>query len=187
MPLRALLIGILGAALTAGFVTAAPRARRFFSARHGVGIETPVGWSLSRHTGYPDVLAVLVHPSGGRMSLSAAPTAATTAQALAEQSRRGMEAQRLTIGKVAAGARGGVELQATNAARGETLRQLYLVRAVGSAAHQGVVLTLVARDAEFAALTPAFDWAATHLALEPPTGTEPRPEGADAGTGASAP
>lgn len=178
MPLS---IGLLGAALAAGFVTAAPRARRFFSARHGVGIETPVGWSLSKHTGFPDVLAVLLHPSGGRLSLSAAPTTAATAQALAEQSRRGLEAQKLAIGRVGAGARGGVELQANNAARGETLRQLYLVRTVTGGARQAIVLTLVARDDDFAGLAPTFEWAAAHLALEAPLSV---PEAVDAGASA---
>jgi hypothetical protein len=183
-PFVAVSIGILGIALAAGLVTAAPRARRFFSPRHGVGIEAPIGWSLSKHTGFPDVLAVLVHPSGARISLSAAPTLAATPQALAQESRRGMEAQRLSIGRVAAGSRGGVELQATNAGRGETLRQLYLVRPMGNA-HQGIVLTLVARDDTFAAVAPAFTWAADHLALEVPTGMpEPRSAGADAGASA---
>jgi hypothetical protein len=174
-------IGLLGAALAAGLVTAAPRARRFFSPRHGVGIETPVGWSLSKHTGFPDVLAVLLHPSGGRLSLSAAPTTAATAQALAEQSRRGLEAQKLAIGRVGAGARGGVELQASNATRGETLRQLYLVRPVSGGARQAIVLTLVARDDAFAALAPTFEWAAAHLALEAPLSV---PEVVDAGASA---
>lgn len=184
-PLQALSIGILGAALAAGLATAAPRARRFFSAHHGVGIEVPVGWSLSRHTGYPDVLAVLIHPSGGRLSLSVAPTTAATAQVLADESRRGLEAQHLTIGRVGAGARGGVELGATNATRGEALRQLYVVRPVG-AARQGIVLTLAARNDAFAALTPAFDWAVAHLSLETPTGAaELRPAGADGGASAA--
>jgi hypothetical protein len=174
-------IGLLGVALLAGLVTAAPRARRFFSARHGVGIETPVGWSLSKHTGFPDVLAVLLHPSGGRLSLSAAPTIAPTAQALADQSRRGLEAQKLAIARVGAGARGGVELQARNAARRETLRQLYLVRPVNGGARQAVVLTLVAPDDAFVSLSPTFEWAAAHLALEAPLGA---PDSADAGSSA---
>jgi hypothetical protein len=181
-PLLPVSIVLLGAALAAGLVTAAPRARRFFSARHGVGIDAPVGWSLAKHTGFPDVLAVLLHPSGGRLSISAAPTRAATAQALAEESRRGLEAQRLTIGRVAAGARGGVELQAVNSARGETLRQLYLVRPVNGGARQAIVLTLVARDDAFVALAPTFEWAAAHLALEQPAGA---PESPDAGASAA--
>src|SRR5262245_51655935 len=50
--LRPVSIVILGAVLAGGLAVAAPRERRFFSARHGVGVETPIGWSLSRHTGY---------------------------------------------------------------------------------------------------------------------------------------
>ncbi|HEY5088646.1 MAG TPA: hypothetical protein VIK30_01685, partial [Polyangia bacterium] len=41
---------------------------RFLSTRAGVGLETPPGWSLSLHTGYPDVLCVLIHPGGSRIS-----------------------------------------------------------------------------------------------------------------------
>src|SRR4051812_5296476 len=41
--------------------TGSSRERRYFSARHGVGIEAPPGWTLTQHTGYPTVLVALVH------------------------------------------------------------------------------------------------------------------------------
>ena len=47
------------------------RERRFYSARAGVGLEAPPGWNLSAHTGYLNVLCLLVHPSGSRISLAA--------------------------------------------------------------------------------------------------------------------
>ena len=43
--------------------------RRYFSARHGIGVEAPPGWTLSQHTGYPTVLVALVHPGGSRISI----------------------------------------------------------------------------------------------------------------------
>ena len=43
--------------------TGAGKERHFFSARHGVGVEAPLGWALSLHTGYPTVL--VAHGSFG--------------------------------------------------------------------------------------------------------------------------
>jgi hypothetical protein len=165
-------ISLLGLTLTWGLVVASPRDRRFFSARYGVGVDAPPGWTLSQHTGYPNILVVLVHPNGGRISVSAAPTPAPDAQALAEQNRRGLEAQHFVIARVGAGPRGGVQVDAHSNTRSDLLRQLYLVRPTGKGTRQAVVLTLVARSETLTALVPGFDWAAAHLALEPPTGTD---------------
>jgi hypothetical protein len=148
--------------------TGASRERRFFSARLGVGVETPNGWTLSQHTGYSEILCVLVHPDGSRISLSAAATKASDAKALAEQSRRGLEAQHLTITRVAPGPRGGVLLDARGAGRPTELRQLYIVRPAGAGKAQGVVLTLSTRTDLLPTAQPAFDWAIAHLTMEPP-------------------
>jgi hypothetical protein len=171
-------IALLGVAISVGIATAALRERRFFSARHGVGIEAPTGWTLSQHTGYPDILVLLLHPDGSRISLSVAPTAAADARALVEQSRRGLEAQRLAITHVTGGPRAGALVDARNAARGSQLRQLYVVRPVGGGKRQAVVLTLVARAETFGSAASGFEWAMAHLALEPPAGA---PETPDAG------
>jgi hypothetical protein len=183
-PLLPLSIALLGLALCSasfGVARAALRERRFFSARLGVGIEAPTGWTLSQHTGYPDIIVVLIHPDGSRISVSVAPTPVADARALAEQSRRGLEAQHLSITHVAAGPRGGVLLDARNAARGSELRQLYLVRAVGGGKRQAVVLTLAARAETVGVAVTAFDWAVTHLQLEVPAGAVEAPDaGADA-------
>jgi hypothetical protein len=156
--------------------TASPRDRRFWSARHGVGLDAPNGWTLSQHTGYPEIIVLLLHPDGSRISVSAATTTARDALALAEQSRRGLEAQHLVIARVADGPRGGVEVVARNAALASELRQLYLVRPLGDGKSQAVVLTLVTRTDVLATDGPAFDWVATHLLLEPPAGTEAPPD-----------
>lgn len=169
-------------ALVAGFAfvlcargaSAGTRERRFFSARLGVGVEAPVGWTLSLHTGYPEILVVLLHPDGSRISLSAAPTTVVDAHALVEQSRRGLEAQHLTITRVAAGARGGVLVDTRGA--GRELRQYYLVRAAGPGKRQGVVLTLTTRAETLASAGPAFDAAVASLQLEAPAGSEAKSE-----------
>jgi len=167
---------VIAALALATRAEASPRERRFFSAKQGVGVDAPNGWTLSEQTGYPEILVVLMHPDGSRISVSAAPTTAPDARALAEQSRRGLEAQHLTIARVAAGARGGVALDAQNAARASALRQLYLVRPTGGGKRQGIVLTLVARAGALASAGPAFEWVVEHLALEPPTGATEEPD-----------
>jgi hypothetical protein len=157
--------------------TGASRDRRFFSAREGVGIEAPAGWALSLHTGYPEILCVLLHPDGSRISLSAAPTKAADAKALVEQSRRGLEAQHFAIARVGTGPPCGVAFDARAAGSGAELRQLYLVRPAGAGRTQAIVLTLSTRAATLAADGPAFDSVVAHLALETPTGAEePRPD-----------
>jgi hypothetical protein len=166
-------LSLVLAGLTAGrSASGASRDRRFFSARLGVGVDAPTGWTLSLHTGYPEILCVLVHPDGSRISLSASATKATDAKALAEQSRRGLEAQHLSITRVAPGARGGVLLEAKGAGRPTELRQLYIVRPAGAGKSQGVVLTLSTRADVLATAAPAFDWTVAHLALEPPSGAD---------------
>ena len=144
------------------------RDRRFFSAREGVGIDAPGGWTLSLHTGYPEILCVLLHPDGSRISVSAALTKMADAKALAEQSRKGLEAQHLAIAKIAAGPRGGVLLEAHGAGKDAELRQLYLVRGAGAGKRQGIVVTLSTHAATLTTASPAFDWAVAHLVLEVP-------------------
>jgi hypothetical protein len=166
----------LALAFTFGAARAGSRDRRFFSARHGVGIEAPTGWTLSQHTGYPEIIVVLLHPDGSRISVSVAPTKAADAQALADQSRKGLEAQHLSIERVGAGPRGSVQLEAKNAARASELRQLYFVRAIGGGKRQAVVLTLVAPSDALALAAPAFDWTAAHATFETPTGAAEPPD-----------
>lgn len=168
-------------ALDWGAAGAASRDRRFFSARHGVGVEAPTGWALSQHTGYPEIIVVLLHPDGSRISVSVAPTKAADARQLAEESRKGLEAQHLVIGRVGPGPHGGVLVDAKNAARASELRQLYFVRPIGGGKRQAVVLTLVARSDALALAAPAFDWAAAHVTFAPPTGTAETPQTPDAG------
>jgi hypothetical protein len=178
---------VLGARAAAG----ASREHRFFSAREGVGIEAPGGWTLSLHTGYPEILCVLLHPDGSRISVSVAPTTATDAKTLAEQSRKGLEAQHLVIAKVDDGPRGGVLLEARGAGKDTELRQLYLVRGAGAGKRQGIVVTLTTRKATLATAGPAFDWAVAHLVLEVPLDAAEaeakpsRPSSPDGGVGAA--
>src|SRR6476469_11087975 len=107
---------IVAIAVAAG--SSSSRERRFFSARNGVGVEAPPGWTLSQHTGYPTVLVALVHPGGSRISVAVDRTTVKDATALVEQSKRGLLAQGLTIERVAPGPHDGVQIEARAARRG---------------------------------------------------------------------
>jgi hypothetical protein len=160
------------------------RERRFYSARAGVGLEAPPGWNLSAHTGYLNILCLLVHPGGSRISLAV--DAAVTAQdaaALAAQSRPGLVAQGIEITGMAAGPRGGVVVDARIARRNQTLRQLYLVRAVAGnpSGRQAIVLTLTTTPADLAAAGGAFDWVTARLDLETPLRADDKHDHPDGG------
>src|SRR6185437_3258290 len=100
------------------------------AARAGVGVEAPLGWDLSLHTGYTTVLCLLVHPGGSRISLAVDATTARDAAALAAESRLGLAAQGIEVTGSSPGPHAGVFLDARLPRRGQVLRQLYLVRAV---------------------------------------------------------
>lgn len=165
-------------ALSLLLAAGAPRARatsahdrRFFSVKHGVGIEAPSGWTLSQHTGYPSILVVLIHPDGSRISLSAAPTPAKDAAALADQNRRGLAAQKMSLTRQSPGPRGGVLVEARRSDRDEIVRQLYIVRPLPDGHRQAVVLTLATRSDHLAPASLGFDWTVAHLLLEEPGDT----------------
>jgi len=159
----------------------AARERQFFSARAGVGVEAPPGWTLSLHTGYPKILCLLVHPGGSRISLAVddAVTAGDAA-ALAEQNRPALLAQGLEVAAAAPGPRGSVLLDARSTRHGKFLRQLYLLRAVPWG-RQAVVLTLTTPATDAAAATSTLEWVAAHLDLQPPPPREDRRPHPDAG------
>jgi hypothetical protein len=144
--------------------------RRYFSARHGVGIEAPPGWSLSLHTGYPTVLVALVHPGGSRISLAVDKTAVKDAPALVEQSKSGLAAQGLTVERTYPGPHAGVQVDARAERRNQALRQLYIVRSIDAArdGKQAIVLTLAAPFDQLAGATGPYEWVLGHLALEAP-------------------
>jgi hypothetical protein len=161
--------------------TGGTKARRFFSARQGVGVEAPPGWSLSLHTGYANVLCLLLHPGGSRISLAADHTAAKDAATLAEQSRPGMAAQGLTVDRIGPGPRDGVVMDARSARRDQAIRQLYLVRPVDGTRgeRQAIVVTLTTSLTDLSAASPAFDWVLAHLTLEAPVRPDEKPGRAD--------
>lgn len=149
--------------------------RRYFSARHGVGIEAPPGWTLSQHTGYPSVLVALVHPGGSRISLAVDKTAASDAADLVKQSKPGLAAQGLTVERVYPGPHAGMQIDARSDRRSQALRQLYIVRDIdgGRDGKQAIVLTLAAPFDQLAGATGPYEWVLGHLALETPM----RPDG----------
>jgi hypothetical protein len=158
--------------------------RRFYSARAGVGIEAPPGWTLSTHTGYTNILCLLVHPGGSRVSLAVdAAVTARDAAALAEESRPGLTAQGIEVTAVGAGPHGGVLVDARLPRRNQVLRQLYLVRPLEGSppARQAIVLTLTTSPANLAAARGAFDWVMARLDLEAPVRPDDKHDRPDGG------
>ena len=153
--------------------------RRYFSARHGVGIEAPSGWTLSQHTGYPSVLVALVHPGGSRISLAVDKTAASDAAELVKQSKPGLAAQGLTVERAYAGPHAGTQIEARSDSRNQALRQLYIVRDIdgGPNGKQAIVLTLAAPFDQLAGAIGPYEWVLGHLALETPLRPDNKPDG----------
>jgi hypothetical protein len=171
-------IAVAASAFAVAAGSSSSRDRRYFSARHGVGIEAPPGWTLSQHTGYPTVLVALVHPSGSRMSLAVDRATVKDANALFEQSKPGLLAQGLTVERVAPGPHDGVQVEARAARRNQALRQLYIVRKIdgGHDERQAVVVTLATPVADLAAASGPFEWVLAHLSFEAPIRPEARPD-----------
>ena len=149
-------------------VTAAGKDRRFSSARHGVSVDAPAGWTLSLHTGYPSIIALLLHPTGSRISFAVAETTAITAAALIEQNRPGLQAQGLIVDRITDGVKGGAMVDAHGRARDEALRQYYLVRPVPKGARQALVVTLTTKKDLLASMGPSLDLVLAHMTLESP-------------------
>jgi hypothetical protein len=158
--------------------------RRFYSARAGVGLEAPPGWTLSTHTGYPTVLCLLVHPGGSRVSLAVdAAITARDAATLAAESRPGLAAQGIEVNAAGAGPRGGVLLDARVPRRNQAIRQLYLVRSLEGTppARQAIVLTLTTSPADLPAASAALDWVIARLDLLTPVRQDDKHDHPDAG------
>jgi len=158
--------------------TGSSKERRYFSTRHGVGVEAPPGWNLSQHTGYPTVLVALLHPGGSRISVAVDQTTVKDAAALVEQSKPGLLAQGLAIERVSPGPHNGVQVDARAARRNQALRQLYIVRSVagGPEGKQAIVVTLATPVADLAAASGPFDWVLAHLQLEAPVRPDAKPD-----------
>ena len=179
--LAALVVAIAGAVAVgaAGGASGATTAkdRRYVSARYGITVEAPTGWTMSTHTGFPNVLVLLLHPDGSRISVAVSDTTAASARELADSNRRGLDVQGLKVVNVRAGARDGVEIEALSAARAETVVQIYLVRAVTSAGpRQAVIVSLITATAALATQRPALDQVIAKLGLNPvpePASTAP--------------
>jgi len=142
--------------------------RRFFSARAGIGVDAPAGWTISTHTGYPSIIVLLLHPDGSRISVAVAETPAASARELVELNRKGLEAQKLAVTSVGAGARGGVEVASRAGAREESLVQLYMLRPLPTGVRQAIVISLFVRTEAVALHRPAFDGVVAKLMLETP-------------------
>ncbi len=166
---------------------AAPSDRRFVSARNGIAVEAPTGWTLSTHTGFPNVLVLLLHPDGSRISVAVSETPAKDAREVAEPNRRALEKQMGSPIAARAGARDGIELDGQAAGRSEALVQLYLVRALApEGPRQAIVLSLFAPQPALALRRADFDFVVAKLGLTAVTLPAPTPNGKGGATGSSA-
>jgi hypothetical protein len=148
-----------------------PKDRRFISARHGLSVEAPPGWTLSTHTGFPTVLVLLLHPDGSRISVAASETPASDARALVELNRKALEQQNLKVLAVRAGARDGVEIETETLDHAEAIVQLYIVRTVlADRPRQAVVVSLIAPAGTLAAHRSELDYVIARLGLNPVAG-----------------
>jgi hypothetical protein len=174
----AIAIAVAASALADTARSGSAKERRYFSARHGIGVEAPPGWTLSQHTGYPTVLVALVHPGGSRISLAVDQSTVKDAAALVEQSKPGLNAQGITIERVSPGPHNGVQVEARATGRNQALRQLYVVRNLqgGPDAKQAIVVTLAAPAGDLAAATGPFDWVLARLQFETPVRSDAKPD-----------
>jgi hypothetical protein len=148
-----------------------PKDRRFVSARHGLTVEAPPGWTLSTHTGFPTILLLLLHPDGSRISLAASETPASDARALVELNRGALEQQNMKVLAIRAGARSGIQVEAETTDHAEAIVQLYIVRAPASAGpRQAVVVSLISAPAALAARRIDLDFVVARLGLNPIVG-----------------
>lgn len=155
-------------AVPAAARAASPKDRRFASAKLGIGLEAPSGWTLSLHTGYPNIIALMLHPNGSRISISVSETTASTARELVDRNRRGLEAQKLAVTRVGATVRDAMVLEARAQGRDDHLRQIYLVRPLSASTRQAVVVTLTARTEVLATAAASLDVMFARMTLETP-------------------
>lgn len=149
---------------------AGPTDRRFVSARNGITVEAPPGWTLSTHTGFPNILVLLLHPDGSRISIAVSDTPAKDAREVAEPNRRALERQTGGTITARAGARNGVELDGQVTGHGEAIVQLYLVRALApQGPRQAIVVSLTAPQSALALRRADLDYVIGKLVLTPVT------------------
>lgn len=163
-----------------------PRDRHLTDVRHGVSVEAPAGWTLSQHSGYGDTVTVLLHPDGGRISVTASSTNAADGRALFEENQKGLLAQKMQPGAPQAGPHGFTSVDITVPGRTDRLRQLYLVRPTPQG-KQALILTLVCRDTLFAELVSALTFVAERLELDDPLVPAPTGGPRTPGAGGSGP
>lgn len=155
------------------------RERRLHKGSPGLSAEAPDGWGFSTQTGYPAIVFLLVHPDGSKLSVSLSKTHASTGAMFADQNRAALRASRFQFLAEADGPRNGRVFDLRPAGTDQLVRQLYFVRptsvdpaialrpdggavapssqpkpregAPAAPFYEGVVVTLVTRDALLAA------------------------------------
>lgn len=169
----------LGALASTTRAPTAPSDRRVSNASLGVGVEAPPGWTVSRHAGYSETLAVLLHPDRSRISVTVLATKAETPTALFDENRPGLVAQGLTIVATSRGPRDSLLVDlAPPPQRNQRVRQAYFVRSVGAGAdRQALILTLVCSKSVWPDHVPDLDFVMSRLTLDAPAVRQSRRAG----------
>ena len=182
----ALAVALAASLLAAPARAGGPTDRRFVSARNGIAVEAPTGWTLSTHTGFPNILVLLLHPDGSRISIAVSETQAKDAREMAEPNRRALERQTGSAVTAKAGARNGVELDGRASSRNEAIVQLYLVRALApEGPRQAIVVSLFAPESALALRRADLDFVIGKLGLTAITLPAPPAKSGAGGAGGS--
>src|SRR5262249_22561953 len=119
----------------------APSERTVTNEHYNVRIDAPAGWTVLKQVAYPNVIAVMSHRDGGRLTLAAERArSAETAQSLAERNRASMEKKGMRVRRLAPlGGNDAALVEASTADGALLMRQVYFVRGLW-----GFSLTLAA-------------------------------------------
>jgi hypothetical protein len=127
-----------------------PADRVVQSDRHQVRVEAPPGWTPQRQSAYPNVVAILTHRDGGRITLTAQRLrGGETPAQLAERSRPALLRQDMKIERLAPSAfdSNACEITATSRDGKSELRQIYFIH--GANAYVLTLAGAVAKQAQY--------------------------------------
>ena len=154
-------------------------ARRANNAQLGISVEVPSGWVLSQRTGYSEMIFLLTHPDGSRISLSAQKALGAKASDILAQNKAGLAKQGFTENAAPRERGEWLVLDMDAPGNEKRLRQFYLLRKTAGAA-QALVLTLVSPAKFFTPHLTDIDFFIERMSLDD-TAIAPRSdEGRDA-------
>jgi hypothetical protein len=162
-------IGVLAAVVvSANFARAEPASRNYVNENLGVRLKAPFGWTVQRESSYARILVSLLHQSGARMTLAVQPLGPSTSPgAFVAGNREAMKKIGFQL-EEAKPRLGGFMLEAKARKGPLRIRQWYT-----ASGGIGYVLTMSADAEHVPRFSTAFDYAISHLEIEPPEPAEP--------------